>query len=161
MTKDLVLYEYSQNNTGGSFDVDEKLTHRVYIEANSEEEANEKAFEMGIYFDGVYEGIDCECCGDRWYSPSILNMEKINRINEQGGMSANAFGNSEEDAHKEFVDKYGFEPKEVIKSFAGFKALGKVKFNTIQEYIEFLVLEYGWCDPDARIFYADGSVEEF
>ena len=25
-----------------------------------------KAYEIGLYFDGVKAGRDCECCGDRW-----------------------------------------------------------------------------------------------
>lgn len=67
MTK---FYYYNQNNSGGSFEHDPiaGLGYRVAIEALSEEEANLKAESIGIYFDGVEKDIDCECCGDRWYS---------------------------------------------------------------------------------------------
>jgi hypothetical protein len=59
---------FDQNNSGGSFVVDKEVCHRVFIEADSEGEAEEKAFYMGIYYDGVMSGMDCPCCGDRWYS---------------------------------------------------------------------------------------------
>jgi hypothetical protein len=45
------------------------LTHHVLIEADNAGEATERALRMGIYFDGVNSGMDCECCGDRWYEP--------------------------------------------------------------------------------------------
>lgn len=60
-------YQFNQNNSGGSFVTDEMVCHRVFIEANSAEEANKIAIDMGIYFDGVSGGLDCGCCGDRWY----------------------------------------------------------------------------------------------
>jgi hypothetical protein len=34
-----------------------------------ETHAISRASGIGIYFDGVSNGIDCKCCGDRWYSP--------------------------------------------------------------------------------------------
>lgn len=60
------FFEYSQNNSGGGFDTDHDggLSHYVIIEADSAEEANRKAGDIGLYFDG--EG-DCPCCGNRWY----------------------------------------------------------------------------------------------
>jgi hypothetical protein len=63
------IYEFRQNNSGGSFREDKKkgIGLRVFIEAASAEEANKKAQDIGLYFDGCYEGIDCPCCGDRWY----------------------------------------------------------------------------------------------
>lgn len=64
-----MFYEFDQNNSGGEFEVDENLCQTVIIEADSLEEAEKKAFSMGIYYDGVDEGIDCPCCGDRWYQP--------------------------------------------------------------------------------------------
>lgn len=62
-------YEYSQNNSGGShvYDDNRGLSERVFIEADSAKEADEYAESIGIYFDGVDNDIDCDCCGDRWY----------------------------------------------------------------------------------------------
>lgn len=61
------FYRFNQNNSGGSFVEDEDLTHTVFIEAGSAKEANARAENFGIYFDGCNSGIDCDCCGDRWY----------------------------------------------------------------------------------------------
>lgn len=63
------FYEFSQNNSGGRFVADEKLCHRLFIEASSIEEAIRIAEGLGVYFGGVASGTDCECCGDRWSEP--------------------------------------------------------------------------------------------
>ena len=65
MENKMKFYEFPQNNTGGEWD--KILGYTVIIEAETPEKANEKAEEIGIYFDGVDNDIDCECCGDRWY----------------------------------------------------------------------------------------------
>src|SRR5690606_3861210 len=53
------------NNSGGSFDYDPEqgITHYVYVEANNYREANARARDIGLYFDGSG---DCNCCGYRW-----------------------------------------------------------------------------------------------
>jgi hypothetical protein len=63
-------YRYRQNNSGGF--------HRgpkyVYVQAPSYVEANNRV-ELGViqgdgwemYFDGCEAGMDCDCCGDRWF----------------------------------------------------------------------------------------------
>jgi len=60
-------YRFDQNNSGGFFHMDEDVAHYVFIEAYSTKEANQIAKNIGIYFDGCREGMDCDCCGDRWY----------------------------------------------------------------------------------------------
>lgn len=62
-------FEFYQNNSGGSFDYDEEqgITHFVIIEAESRDKAIDRAEEIGLYFDGCDAGMDCDCCGDRWY----------------------------------------------------------------------------------------------
>ncbi len=100
------IWHWDQNNSGGSFITDENLCSSVYIEAETFDEANAKALSFGIYYDGVADGCDCECCGDRWYQP--WNEEK---------------DFSEEKVQK-WANQYG-----------------------------------GWTKPDARIFYADGTVK--
>jgi hypothetical protein len=63
-----MFYTYSQNNSGGHFQVDDQVTVYVIVEADSAEQADEIAeSRAGIYFDGCEQGWDCECCGDRWY----------------------------------------------------------------------------------------------
>ena len=59
-------FEFTQNNSGGRFIVDDKVCHRLLIEAESFNDAVKKAEELGCYWDGVAKGIDCPCCGDRW-----------------------------------------------------------------------------------------------
>jgi hypothetical protein len=61
-------FQYSQNNSGGRMVVNERVSDYVLIQARSGAHADERAEEIGIYFNGVDDGMDCECCGDRWSS---------------------------------------------------------------------------------------------
>jgi hypothetical protein len=66
----LKWYEYSQNNSGGWFDIrpSEGIGASVWVQARNYEEANRRAEQIGLYWDGADEdGPDCSCCGDRWY----------------------------------------------------------------------------------------------
>jgi hypothetical protein len=64
-----MFYHFDQNNSGGHFDFDERhgITANVIIEAVNAQQANNRAEDIGIYFDGCSTGRDCHCCGDRWY----------------------------------------------------------------------------------------------
>jgi len=64
-----MFYTFNQNNSGGGFDHDPAMGigATVIIEADSAEQANKRAVEIGLYFKGVRDGHDCECCGDRWH----------------------------------------------------------------------------------------------
>lgn len=68
---------FTQNNSGGSFDFNEKdgITHHVVIEADDASEANYRAGRIGLYFNGCETGSDCPCCGDRWYEASSCDGE--------------------------------------------------------------------------------------
>jgi hypothetical protein len=72
-----MFYQFNQNNTGGSFDVNDKVCHRLLIEAKSEKQSIKIAKKLGVYFNGCDKGIDCECCGDRWYYPDEIRFPKI------------------------------------------------------------------------------------
>src|SRR5579863_9923263 len=63
------FFEYSQNNSGGHFDIDDAAGIGVYviIEAENNVDADRKAQDIGLYFNGCDDEIDCSCCGDRWY----------------------------------------------------------------------------------------------
>ena len=63
-----MFYTYSQNNSGGSFIVDDTVCQYVIIEADDYALANDLAEYKGIYFNGCDDDIDCPCCGDRWYT---------------------------------------------------------------------------------------------
>lgn len=62
------FFTFDQNNSGGKFDVylEEGISETVIIEAADYTQANDRAEEIGLYFDGCENGFDCECCGDRW-----------------------------------------------------------------------------------------------
>jgi hypothetical protein len=56
-------FQYTQNNSGGAF-IGPVF---VLVQAANTHEADDRATSYGpVYFGGVYDGIDCECCGDRW-----------------------------------------------------------------------------------------------
>ena len=134
------FYEYDQNNSGGHFDVDEKVCHRLLIEADNLDAADEKAEELGCYWNGVSEGSDCPCCGDRWYS-SGWNMGiefpyKYSTINEK---------------EIETYKSYGATIDEETPKFW-------VTFPTPESYMQCMADKYGWTKPDGRIFYLDGRV---
>ncbi len=62
-----MFYTFNQNNSGGRFTYTPTagISHYVVIEADSADEANCRALDVGIYFDPYYS-IDCPCCGSRW-----------------------------------------------------------------------------------------------
>lgn len=63
-----MFYEFHQNNSGGFDEIDEVagIGKVVIVEADSANEANAFAERIGLYFHGCQDGIDCDCCGDRW-----------------------------------------------------------------------------------------------
>jgi hypothetical protein len=63
---ELKYYCFRQRKSGGSFVVNDKVSYTVIIQAKNSDDANNKAEEIGIYFNGCYTGYDCSCCGDRW-----------------------------------------------------------------------------------------------
>lgn len=74
-------YYYNQNNNDGEF---EGPAVHTFIEAHNAEEANQRAVDYGLYFDGVEEGIDCECCGgDRWERATEATSSYIENEPEQ------------------------------------------------------------------------------
>jgi hypothetical protein len=162
----LKFYEYSQNNTGGSFITDDKLCHRLFIEANSSTEADEIAEGLGCYWNGVDEGSDCPCCGDRWHSGYVVDISSmtkeknstypvelwIDRKNSDSDPVADLkarYSNLEWDKEPELKEKYG---SSIIE--------GVVKLNSIEDYAQIMADQYGWTSPDSRIFYHDGKVKE-
>ncbi len=76
ITIDTKFYLFNQNNSGGSFHVNDRVCHYVIIEATSASDANRKAMDIGIYFNGVQYDRDCSCCGDRWYSVNDRDAEE-------------------------------------------------------------------------------------
>lgn len=69
---DLKWYHYDQNNSGGSFVNNDDVGEDVFIQAQSQEEAQAK-------FDSLDNEADnwCECCGERWYSADEQDAPNI------------------------------------------------------------------------------------
>ena len=155
-----MFYRFDQNNSGGYFITDDRVCHRLFIEADSEEEANEKAEELGCYWDGVYMEIDCPCCGDRWYGCDEVDLESF----ATDGYSVSIYDGMSRSAEQRWKENYG--NYEIVEAphwrnsgrFSSYE--GKVKFRNVEEYAQFLANEYGWTTPDARIYYKDGTVKE-
>lgn len=64
-----MFYTYVQNNSRGSLHTRTgAISVYVIVEADSFEEADARARDIGLYFDGVESGEDCSCCGNRWHS---------------------------------------------------------------------------------------------
>jgi hypothetical protein len=77
-------FVFSQNNSGGSFIVNETVAEWVIIEAFDDNHANRRAEDIGIYFDGVDDDIDCECCGDRWYPEYNSGYKSLEEAQDKG-----------------------------------------------------------------------------
>lgn len=60
------FYDFQQNNSGGRWIYNDLLAVHTIVEADTSEQAERFAEEIGIYFNGVRAGIDCPCCGNRW-----------------------------------------------------------------------------------------------
>lgn len=60
------FYNFHQNNSFGYFVENDNVAYNVIVEADNANDANKRAEDIGIYFDGCSKGIDCQCCGDRW-----------------------------------------------------------------------------------------------
>lgn len=105
-------YQFDQNNSGGSFDVDKNLCHRLFIEGDDYEQAKDKAIELGVYFDGCELGMDCPCCGDRWSDGEEITFpfnfggasDIYNDIETLAQMYANKFGRTTPDARIFYKD---------------------------------------------------------
>lgn len=147
-----MFYMFNQNNSGGWFTVNDTLCHRVIIEADSKSEAVSIAEDLGCYWDGVDQGIDCSCCGDRWgRSPRLITEDLLSWY----GVSAMSFA--------EWKRKYSryqvvTAPERRKDGFSGIT--GVISFENIEEYAQYLANEFGWTTPDVRIFYKDGTVTE-
>jgi hypothetical protein len=62
--REIMFFTFDQNNSGG---VHKPPAIYVIVEAKDHEDANNRAEEHSLYFNGCDSDIDCSCCGDRWY----------------------------------------------------------------------------------------------
>jgi len=164
------FYEFSQNNSGGSFFTDSNLCHRLLIEANSEEEAISKAEELGCYWNGVDEGSDCECCGDRWYpSGNAIDLKNINK--KWGGYEVSEWLTEkkektipDETVISNLKSRYPgsvWLTEPIVESKYGSRRIvGKIRLDSVEQYAQLMADLFGWTKPDCRIFYKDGRKKD-
>jgi len=151
-------YEFHQNNSGGSFDTDENVCARVFIEAISYEDAIRKIEPMI-----ESQSSSCPCCGDRWYlSEKIVDIQHF----KETGYEVHTYTDMNEDAFKEWERKYGMFPRlsEPVLDNTGIfeKVSARIYFESVDHYIQFMVNEYGrWTTPDARLHRIDGRKKDF
>ncbi len=100
------FYEFSQNNSGGFFDVDGNVCNRVIIEAMSETHAK-YLFTPMI----KNQSYSCNCCGDRWdidylkeINSKILKEYEVNTLEEYCQKIADRCGWTEPDAIIHYLD---------------------------------------------------------
>ena len=155
-------YNFSQNNSGGSFMVNDKVCHELYIEAETFDEAVSKAEFLGCYWNGVGDGIDCPCCGDRWskWSDEPIDLDKY----KTKGYTANIFDGIYQNTKSEWERRYGkykiIESPTFSQKYSVRKYEGKIELDNIEDYAQLISDEYGWTVPDARIYYSNGTIKE-
>lgn len=157
-----MFFEFSQNNSGGSFVVNDRVCHRLYIEAEDYNEARDKAEELGCYWDGVANGIDCPCCGDRWsdYEEEPIPLEKYAKEGYRASVCDGIYPDTKEEWRKRFGKYKAIKEPEFECQYSTRSYVGAIAFGDIEEYAQLMADEYGWTVPDARIFFSNGCVKE-
>jgi len=147
----LCFFEFRQTNSGGHWEINDKLCKRLFIEAHNYEEARDKALNMGVYFNGCDNGLDCSCCGDRWYDCED-KLEFPYRFGTLSLQSAKDSGYKYEKTTFVYARRDKPDPNEY-----------DLIFDTIKEYAQYLADDYSWYKQNeikARLFYYDGRVVE-
>lgn len=150
------FFEFAQNNSGGHFDVDDNVCHRIIIEAKDVAEALEIRAPMLLN-----QTRSCPCCGDRWsdYTDEVeidrfktegRKVTVYNHYAEPESLWVKKYGSYEVLEKPEWRNRYGSEIFE-----------GKIAFRSIDEYCQFMADEYPWTVPDVRLFLKDGTIKEF
>ncbi len=149
------FFEFNQNNSGGYFDTDDNVCHRVIIEAETEEQAKE-------IFKPMIENASssCPCCGDRW--GGYCDEKTLDDF--KNGYSATIYTHYK-DYETRWETLYGsFKRKEEPKLSKeyGFTKYGTtVFFDTINDYFQLMANMYGQTTPDIRVHLLNGEKIEF
>jgi len=151
------FYIFQQNNSGGCFVVNKDLCGMLLIEATTYDEARDKALSLGVYFNGVEEEIDCDCCGDRW---DDFDREIETPIEVAAFIYTDLIPNYKLEWHNKYGKYLRKEEPKIFKNKFGDKYGTGCIFNTVEEYAQYLADEYHWTTPDVRIFYNSGEVKE-
>lgn len=161
------FYEFAQTMTGAEYVEDGKVCHRVFVEADTVDEACRKAETLGIYFDGVSKGIDPTCTGN-WINPDAEDDDwqdcgnRWNRDCVEYGENSFPMEMEVSCAHKdEWEPCYGSYELIEAPTENGCGLCGKIRVHSIEEYVQALADTESVTFPEARIYYADGTVREF
>lgn len=153
------FYEFSQNNSGGYFDVDENVCSRVIIEA---EDMRKAIFTFAPMI--INQSPSCPCCGDRWYAddPWEVDLEAY----KIDGYGVGVYSHYP-DAKQRWMKLYGHLPRITDpaweRRFHGTEEFfGKVYFENIEQYCQFMANTYPcWTTPYIRIHLLNGTKLEF
>lgn len=150
------FYEFDQNNSGGYFDVDENVCHRVIIEAIDEKHAI-SLFEPMI----ENQSPSCPCCGERW-TPEYAEIIELEKFKTKGYSVGVYF--HYENAEERWFTLYGEFPRIEEPTwrtkYNTTEFVGKIYFKTLEQYCQYLANVYGWTTPDIRIHFLDGTKKE-
>jgi len=94
-----MFYVYAQNNSNARFDFDKEagITHYVVIEADNADEADIRAFEIGLYFG--FAPSDCSHCGSRW------KLAEESRLDPEETIEPHMFLVEDVPSNRDFVGK--------------------------------------------------------
>lgn len=163
MKQETKFYEFRQNNSGGGYDVDGNVCRIVIVEAHDVNHALEIFRPMIENQSG-----SCPCCGDRWIGHPHEEID-LSKWREEGYTVGEYNLDVWDDADERWFALYGEFPRieeptwksrEIVKE--GLKEfVGKIYFNTIEQYCQFVANSGGVTTPDVRIHYLDGTKKEF
>lgn len=148
--KQSFFYHYSQNNSSGTFHeyAEDGIGTDVIIEAYSAKSANKRAKKIGIYFDGVRKGVDCPCCGDRWYKAYDDNKGTINPTINNKALDEIESGDYRKDAYIHYFDgrieRYKFKLSEKDRLKAEQMQADLEKSDYWRVYVYGIEGQYGW-----------------
>ena len=103
----------------------------------------------------------CSCCGDRW-SPEYADEIKLEEYKEKG-YSVGVYSHYA-NAEQRWFKLYGEFPRieeptwQTIYSSKEFS--GKIYFESVEQYCQFMANAYGCTIPDVRIHFLDGTKKE-
>jgi len=149
------FYEFSQTCLKGIIDIDENVSRNVIIEARNSEEAISIFKPMIGEQDSSCHCLSCTCCEERWdLIPEEIDLE----LYKKQGYPVNLYS-KHKNMKEEWFRQYGEYPilrkprwfKKPFKYFGG-----RIYFNNIEQYCQFMADFYGLASPEYIIHYLNG-----